>query len=107
MTSKAEKIASRCLRAILAPISVGADTEDSDDFSDFQSAMEYVIQSILEKEYPWWRWESLDAFSFAVARKTGAEEAEFIGLCLLITDQTWTPFHLRLRVASQGDTIEL
>jgi hypothetical protein len=106
MTSKAEKIASRCLRAILAPISAGAAIEDSDDFSDFQSAMEYFIPSILEEEYPWWRWESLDAFSFAEARKTGAEEAEFIGLCLLITDQTWTPFHLRLRIASLGDNIE-
>jgi len=106
MTSKPEEIASRCLRAILAPISAGAAIEDSDDFSIFQSAMEHVIPSILEEEYPWWRYESLDGFLFAVARKVGPEEALFIGLCLLISDQTWTPLHLRLRIAPQSDNIE-
>jgi hypothetical protein len=106
MTSRAEEIASRCLRAILANISTGSTIEYSDDFRWFQSALERVIPSILEDEYEWWRWENLDGFSFAVARKTGPEEAEFIGLCILMSDQTWTPIHLRLRVASQSDNIE-
>lgn len=106
MTSKAEEIACRCLRVMLSPISAGSAIEDSDDFSFFQSAMEYVIPSILEREYPWWRYESLDAFRFAVARKVGPDEAEFIGLCLLISDQAWTPVHLRLRIAPQGESIE-
>lgn len=106
MTSRAEEIASRCLRAILANISTGSTIEYSDDFRWFQSALERVIPSILEDEYEWWRWENLDGFSFAVARKTGPEEAEFIGLCILMSDQTWTPIHLRLRVALQSDNIE-
>jgi hypothetical protein len=106
MTSIPEKIASRCLRAILAPLSAGDAIEDSDDFSDFQSAMERVIPSILEGEYQWWRYESLDGFQFAIARKVGPEEAEFFGLCLLISDQTWTPLCLRLRIAPQSENIE-
>lgn len=106
MTSRGEEIASRCLRAMLAPISAGSAIEDSDDFNTFQSALERVIPSSLEVEYPWWQYESLDGFRFAVARKLGPKEAEFIGLCLLITDQTWTPLHVRLRIASQNDHIE-
>ena len=106
MTSTAEEIASRSLRTVLAPISAGSTIADSDEFNTFQSALERVIPSALEVEYPWWRRESLDAFRFAVARKFGPEEAEFIGLCLLISDQTWAAMHLRLRVAAQSDKIE-
>ena len=106
MASKAEEIASRCLRAVLAPLSPGSEIEDSDTFSTFQSALARVIPSTLEEAYSWWRYESLDAFRFVVARKLGPEEAEFVGLCLLITDQTWTPLHLRLRIAPQSDNIE-
>jgi len=105
MTSRAEEVASRCLRAVLASISVGSAIEESDEFRTFQSALERVIPSTLEVEYPWWQHESLDAFRFAVARKLGSEEAEFVGLCLLISDQTWTPLHVRLRIAPQNDKI--
>jgi len=49
---------------------------------------------------------TIDGFQFAVARKTAPEEAEFFGLCILMTDQSWAPFHLRLRVSTQGDKIE-
>ena len=105
-SSRAEEIASRCLRAVLTPLSPGSSIEDSDEFRTFQSAMEYVIPSALQEKYPWWRYESLDAFRFAVARKLGPEEAELIGLCLLISDQTWTPLHLRLRVSALSDSIE-
>jgi len=106
MTPEAEKIASRSLRAVLASLSPGSLIEDSDDFDIFQSALERVIPATLEAAYPWWRHESLDGFRFAVARKLRPEAAEFIGLCLLITDQTWTPLHLRVRIALQSDNIE-
>jgi len=106
MTSTAEEIASRYLRAVLAALSPGATIGDSDDFNSFQSALERVIPSMLEEEYSWWRHESLDAFRFAVSRMVGPDEAEFIGLCLLISDQTWIPLHLRLRIAPQSDNIE-
>jgi hypothetical protein len=106
MTSTPEETASRCLRTVLVSISAGSTISASDEFSTFQSALERVIPSTLEVEYPWWRHESLDAFRFAVARKVGPEEAEFIGLCLLISDQTWAAMYLRLRVASQSDKIE-
>src|SRR5207249_8821566 len=49
--------------------------------------------------------ESLDGFRFAVARKTGSLEAEFLGLCLVVSDQAWTPIHVGLRAAAESDAI--
>ena len=106
MTTKAEKIASGCLRDVLAPMTIGAAIKDSDDFSMFQGALEFLIPRMLRKKYDWWEKESLDGFRFVVARKTSPEEAEFIGIGLLITDQAWTPLHLRLRLSKQSDRFE-
>jgi hypothetical protein len=39
------------------------------------------------------------------ATKLGDCDAEIFGLCILISDQTLAPFHLRLQVDSQSDVI--
>jgi ribonuclease inhibitor len=85
---------------------VGSSIGDSDEFTTFQGALERVISSALQETYPWWRYESLDAFRFSAAFKLGREEAELIGLCLLMSDQSWTPLHVRMRVSAQSDSIE-
>lgn len=104
--SKAEEVASRALRVLLERLAYGSAIDDSDQFSNFQSALEHFIPAALRETYPWWEHESLDAFRFAVSRKLGPDEAEFIGLCLLISDQTWTPIHLRLRLAANENRLE-
>jgi len=93
MTSIAEKIVSQELRAILARVVTGAPIEHSEQLDQFQSALEFFLTEELG-----WPQESFDAFRFAVARKVAPEEAEFVGLALLITDQAWTPIHLWLRL---------
>lgn len=100
MTSKAEKIVSQELRAILARVVTGAPIEHSEQLDQFQSALEFFLPEELG-----WRYESFDAFRFAVARKVAPEEAEFVGLALLITDQAWTPIHLWLRLSPDSDQI--
>lgn len=94
------------MRVLLERLPYGSAIDDSDQFSIFQSALEHFIPAALRETYPWWEHESLDAFRFAVARKVGPDAAEFIGLCLLISDQTWTPIHLRLRLAPNDDRLE-
>lgn len=106
MTSRAEETASHCLRAVLAPLSPGAPIEDSEDFSTFETALSRVIPSALAEVYDYWRYEGLDGFRFAVARKVGPEEAEFVGLCLLVSDQTWIPLHVHLRITHGSDHID-
>lgn len=104
--TKAEYAASVSLRTLLGPLLSGSTIEDSDTLGEFKSALEIFLPSELAKSYAWWRGESLDAFRFSVARKVGPDEAEFVGLGLLISDQSWTPLHLRLRVASQDERID-
>ena len=106
VVSKAEEAAGRTLRSVLADVSEGEQIAESEDFQELQSALEYFLPSILRDTYPaQWRHESLDAFRFAVARKTGPLEAELLGLCLLISDQTWTPVHIHLRAAAEAEAI--
>src|SRR5207237_9121940 len=52
-----------------------------------------------------WRGDSLDGISPLIARRTGEREAEIFGLCILITDQTTTPIHLRLQISASADEI--
>jgi hypothetical protein len=106
VNSKAEEIVSRSLRTLLRPLPVGASIEDSDEFITFQTALTRVIPSTLGETYDCWRHEGLDWFRFAVAHKLGPEEAEFVGLCLLVGNQAWIPLHLRLRIASENNCID-
>jgi hypothetical protein len=106
MASRAEEIASRCLRASLPELRPEAFIPTSDHFREFLSALEWVISELLIENYSWWRREGLDGFELAIARKLAAEEVELIGLCLLVSSQHWTPLHLRLRIARHADEIE-
>lgn len=104
--TRAETAVSSWLKAVLNSLPQGTAIEDSEALRELESALEFFLSAELAKSYPAWRYESLDAFRFSVARKVAADEAEFIGLCLLISDQCWTPLHLRLRAASRNDTID-
>jgi len=100
MTSKAETAVSQSLRAILAPLTTGASIEHAESLLAFQTALEFFLLAELE-----WHDEAFDAFRFAVARKLAHDEAEFIGLALFISDQVWTPIHLRLRLSPDADEV--
>lgn len=105
MASKTEEAASRSLRSILDRLTAGAAIEDSEDFRNLLSALEFFLPSILGEVHGEWKDESMDGIFPAVARKTGPSEAEIIGLCILISDQTLTPIHVRLQVSVSGDEI--
>ncbi|HEX6736641.1 MAG TPA: hypothetical protein VF310_00080, partial [Vicinamibacteria bacterium] len=104
--TRAEQIASTCLRQILARLHVGAEIADSEAYLQFQGALEYLLPSVLVEAHPWWRGEGLDGFRFGVARKVGAGEAEFIGHAILIADQTWALAYVRLRVSPEADRFD-
>jgi hypothetical protein len=48
---------------------------------------------------------SLDGIYPVLARKTGEGEMELFGQCILISDQTLTPLHLRLQVGPTEDEV--
>jgi hypothetical protein len=101
MASKAERIFSQSLRTILAELSVGANIEHSDQFRNALAGLEFCLPELLGSEWH----DEFDGFEFIVARKTGDRQAEMIGLCLLISDQTLTPIHLHIQIASKEDEV--
>jgi hypothetical protein len=94
------------LRVLFSSVAIGSEIPQSQEFSEFQTGLEYFIPSVLKEKYSFWYKESLDAFRFTVQRKTGDMDAEFIGLCLLITDQVWTPLHLRLGIYPENSRVK-
>lgn len=104
--SKTEEFTARSLRAALAGLEAGASIANSDGFQELLGGLEFFLSSVLSEVHQEWREESLDGFHVAIARKTGPFEAELMGLCILISDQTLTPLHIRLRGAATKDEIE-
>lgn len=47
----------------------------------------------------------MDGIFPEIAVKTAHHEANIAGLCILISDQTLTPIHIRLRAAVSSDAI--
>lgn len=106
MISRSEELAARSLRSVLAAVGVGDSFEDAQELADLELALERFLPYVLRDVYPReWKAEAFDGFSFAVARKTGPAEAELLGLGLLITDQSWTPVHIHLRVDPDSDRL--
>ena len=100
MPSKAESSVVFWLEKELADLNIGAELENSEEMQNAEMALEYYLPEVLREKYPEWQKESLDAFYPLTRKKTGVWEFELFGYCILITNQTLTPIHLRLQLGS-------
>jgi hypothetical protein len=73
--------------------------------SDLCYSLELLIPDLLRQHYPEWETESLDGIFVARATKTGETAAELLGTCILISDQTITPFLLELQGQKGGEGV--
>ena len=73
-----------------------------DSSSEICDVLELLIPDILRREHNEWERESIDGFFFSVAVKNDDRSCELAGTCLLITDQTVTPFALNISVSGPG-----
>lgn len=106
MTSRAEEVAASSLSKLLAEIDIGDRLPDSDEFGSLELALERFLPEVLgEAHRLHWGREAFDGFCFAVAKKSSDCEAEFLGLGLIMSDQTWTPIRARLEVSTREDSI--
>jgi hypothetical protein len=105
MTDQSESMLSRALRAVLADVPIGAVIPESRAFNGLLSVLEQFLSETLRDIHPEWEFETLDGVLPAIANKAARGEAELLGLCILITDQSVVPMHLRLQHANVGDTI--
>src|SRR5271155_4815754 len=96
-----ERLAARQLADLVEQGVVGESVPVSSS-SDICDTLELLIPQVLRAEHPEWERESIDGFSFSLAERRGIASAEFAGTCILISDQTVTPFRLELNVADDG-----
>jgi hypothetical protein len=87
-----------------------------DSSSDLCDTLELLIPAALREAHPEWATESIDGFFFSSAVRGFDDSAEIVGTCILIGDQTVTPFALdvaledaetfrsfRIRLGERGD----
>ena len=72
---------------------------------DFCYSLELFMPMMLAKRFPEWEKESLDGIFVAEARKIRDSAAQFAGTCILISDQTVTPFFVEIALSPSGDSI--
>lgn len=95
-----KKLAATQLAAELQGLGVGStlaiETSSGLCVTGLCLTLERLIPALLRMEYPEWERESIDGFFLASATKTAPRTAELTGTCILISDQTVTPFALTL-----------
>ena len=83
------------LKALLVDTPIGGQFT-VDPAADICYSLELFLPRLLATEHPEWVRESLDGFFVARAIKTERAGAELTGICILISDQTVTPFRVEL-----------
>ncbi len=105
MTSRAEQNVSRSLRAVLADLPNGASIPETASFREVLSGLEFFLPEVLQEIHPEWIHESLDDILPEWVRKAGEREVEIFGVCIIISDQSVTPLHLRFQIAKSSDEV--
>ena len=90
------------LAALLARVGVGEPLPTT-PYADLFTTLEYLLPALLRRDHPEWKHESLDGLSLARAVRSAQRSAEFLGTCILITDQTVTPFALEVTLGSEPE----
>jgi hypothetical protein len=101
--SKAEQQVSSSLRAALADLPAGASIGNSEPLRPVLEGLESFITECIAEICP--QCDSLDGAIPLLARKLKEGEAELLGVCILISDQTYSPLHLRVQISPYADEI--
>lgn len=87
------------LSSYLENTSVGSEFK-VEPSADLSYLLELYIPKLLSSRYSEWEKESLDGVFVTRARKINLETVELAGMCILISDQTVTPFFIHLSLTS-------
>jgi hypothetical protein len=92
------------LRRLVARLPVGTQFAVPPS-ADLCSVLELFLPQLLRDRYPEWMKESLDGIFVAHAEKSGPAAVKLVGTCILISDQTVTPFLINLRLSPGADCL--
>lgn len=95
-----ERLAAEHVASYLEGVIVGLSLP-IDSSAPLCDVLELLVPEILRRDSPEWLEESIDGFIFSSAVKTGQASAELVGICILISDQTVTPFVLSIRLSDR------
>jgi hypothetical protein len=101
-----ERRTARALRALLERVPSGGALPETIQLLVVLGGLEHFIPQILAEVYPYWKGESLDGFFLSDTKKLGEEQAELRGVCILISDQAITPFHIQIHLSPLDDEID-
>jgi hypothetical protein len=73
-----------------------------DPSSEIGYTLELLIPKMLRRQHPEWLEETIDGFFYSSAVKSDERSAELAGTCILMSDQTVTPFRLNMRISDAG-----
>lgn len=74
--------------------------------SDLCSSLELFVPQLLRCRYTEWLEESLDGIFVAHAQKTATHAVRLLGTCILISDQTVTPFLIDLELSPSATSVK-
>lgn len=105
-----ENYVSRTIRAILADVPIGASLYDVDMdqpalIKGLFRRFEFFLADVLGEVHREWREESFDGFVPLFTRKVAEREAEMFGRCIIISNQLWAAFYLKIRIAPDNDEV--
>jgi hypothetical protein len=92
-----ELLAAQELAAFLSQVAVGASLP-TDTHPPVFTTLEYLMTAILRRDHSEWKHEDIDGLQIARAIRSGTVSAKMLGTCILITDQSVTPFALEIRL---------
>lgn len=101
-----ERLVAEQLAACLQGLAIGS-LLPIDSASELCSTLELFIPKVLRREHHEWEKESIDGFFFSSAVKSDERSCDLAGTCILISDQTVTPFALQLGLVGRDMTLSL
>lgn len=106
LVSKYEKLLSKLIGLIIKKLESGVDIYDSEELRDALSLLETLIPVELRKKYNEWAYESLDGIYVGQITMTGKNQISIIGMCVLISDQSYIPIYVHIRISNSSDEID-
>lgn len=103
--TRPEEVIAPSLRAILIKLPDGGHIARDERFGAVLSSLERFLPEVLAEIHREWRRESFDGVLPLRARRVSEIEAEVIGHCILLSDQTIAPFHLCLQIGPLKDEV--
>lgn len=104
--SPIEELIAIRLRPLLSKTPVGSAIEPTEDFRWVLSCLEYFVPEVLGEIHEEWNRYTLDGICPAIARMTGPDEIEIIGLCLFLTSPClMVPAHIQLQLAANENVV--